>query len=137
MAFLRDRFTEVAVFRVKEQLFIQAGAEERTILLLANGDPHPEGTAPASGPSVPSQTLTTSKVGLSTGDDMRSRPEQGPPSASEACGVLDRLVRADRLASLGSIMNVSIGEVIGAYGHPSGLPDNGRNSASPSGTCGH
>ena len=50
---------------------------------------------------------------LSTGDDMRSRPEQGPPSASEACGVLDRLVRADRLASLGSIMNVSIGEVIG------------------------
>ena len=35
MHLLRERFARLALYRVSEQLFIQAGAEERTVVLLA------------------------------------------------------------------------------------------------------
>lgn len=106
---LARRFTKIHLFRLNEQLFIQAGAQERTVLLLAENRQSPE-VAPGSvhDHSVPSLAELENAIDSLGAADRKESSRPGARSTS-----LDTLRAKGDLCDLGSFAQIDIGEVVG------------------------
>jgi adenine-specific DNA-methyltransferase len=112
---LRQRFSRVLIFRLSEQLFIQAGADERTVVLLADGHL----SNPRGGGRLAEHTVTTlADLELRILDDERER-EADTSNVYEhrddnpADIKLQDLARLGTISALGDVASVAIGEVVG------------------------
>lgn len=112
---LGRRFASVALYRVTEQLFIQAGAEEGTVILLADSYLGPTNNR---GPRVERSVaslkdlhglLSEDHGGGAWGASVNVDPAPGDPASQ----ILHRAMSRGLLSTLGDILTVSIGEVIG------------------------
>jgi hypothetical protein len=109
---IASSFDRIMLFRIRQQLFIQAGAEERTVVLLAEGHRQKRGI----------QSKYTSRS-VATTDELASflnmtgakREQNGAQfeSVAQSRDLLTKLRQTPRMFNLGSIASVKIGEVIG------------------------
>lgn len=115
MELLCRRFARVSTYRISERLFIQAGAEERTVMLLADGY-RPSG-------SVASERLDYSITNLAALDRQIAvdRCPEDSSCASVASNernlpvtsIIDGKIARGDLCSLKAVTAVQIGEVVG------------------------
>lgn len=110
---LAHRFRHCFIFRLNEQLFIQAGAREKTVLLLAE---HRQDCSQAAC-SFPTDRKVASLADLNGAITSLLAAENSPcihhsPSGSAEL-MLDALVRRGNICTLGDAANVAIGEVVG------------------------
>jgi len=104
----RRRFKSVDLFRLNEQLFIQEGAQERAVLLLAEN---------RQAVDCPSSTLRDHAVGslvdLESAVGLLSTEEPSDPSIDSPHAALETLGRQGNLCAVGDVARVNIGEVVG------------------------
>jgi len=105
-------FSHVALFRVSEQLFIQAGAEERTVILLAE-DYRPNGTQNSN--FFERSVLTLVELEQLLNQVAYTGPGQQSNTAarSAAAEAISHARSSGVMLNLGDIARATIGEVIG------------------------
>jgi adenine-specific DNA-methyltransferase len=110
-------FTRVSIYRVSEQLFIQAGAGERTIVLLADGY---LGSHPPAGHSVDKSERSVATLHdldqLLRNNRLNSHAlTPRPPITSDRANhpAVQAALDAGRLCKLGDYASATIGEVVG------------------------
>lgn len=111
---LECRFASLSVYRVTEQLFIQAGAEERTVILLAEG--YSDAAARHcryAEHSVPSLSDLGAMLSLPINPEDEGSPLSHCPPVDKPGEVLRRAMTAGAICTLGDVVDVRIGEVIG------------------------
>lgn len=115
---LQMKFQKLALYRMREQLFIQAGAEERTVILLADGylQNALNNCERIDLPVANIQELDG--ILASTISSKFSVPQTDPILHSDGSGIslLQRGITQNYLCHLGSVMDVKIGEVVGDTG---------------------
>jgi len=107
---LARRFRRVHLFRLNEQLFIQAGAQERTVLVLAESRRAAEGTPGPLYDRTVASLLELEEIIASSGS---AESEPNCVNDSAAASTLNCLLQKGNLCELGSIARISIGEVVG------------------------
>jgi tRNA1(Val) A37 N6-methylase TrmN6 len=114
MEMLQSRFQSLAVYRMREQLFIQAGADERTVILLAEGlrvrtDIH----SPRLEQSVENirelDKYLSKPSSCSVGDHVQPTQIADDSAIPLAQAALER----EQVVHLGDVATVRIGEVVG------------------------
>lgn len=99
------KFADVRIFQVAEQLFVQEGAQERAVVLLADGYE----IEPASTTQIRAvQTLEGLGAGIAE-TTQASRPGED----NALTRILSRLKRNGDVSSMGDSLTVTIGEVVG------------------------
>ena len=109
---IASSFGRIMLFRLRQQLFIQAGAEERTVVLLAEGYRQQRGGQS----KYTSRSVATTDELASFLDQASARREQNHAqfeAVAQALDLLTTLRQKPRMFNLGSIASVKIGEVIG------------------------
>ncbi len=109
---LRRRFERLAIVRLNEQLFLNVGAEERAVIILADGY-DPLGSAAS---AIISIGLDSTSELHRVVEELRCRKEPAfvaPILTATAKSGLDTLKRRGTACPLGEIATVLIGEVIG------------------------
>ena len=115
MDMLRDRFARLMLYRMNEQLFIQAGAEERTVVLLADGYlNNRQIKAKRSVRAVASlDELHRVLESADSGAQLTDKGRANASSVDHADRVLGEATARGALCSLGDKVDVTIGEVVG------------------------
>jgi len=115
MQMLEDRFARLMLYRMNEQLFIQAGAEERTVVLLADRYLNNE--------HIKAQRSECTVASLDELYQFLDSTDSNAQSTNRGTNNFSSVDRADRvlreatargtLCRLGDTVNITIGEVIG------------------------
>jgi hypothetical protein len=112
---LAERFAKLTLYKVNEQLFIQAGAEERTVILLADGYRIGESLdgvyteRSIGGIKELADALRESTLGKISVNSLAARSVVKPPADS----LLRRAISSGDLCEVGSVATIRIGEVTG------------------------
>ncbi len=119
MTLLEDRFAHLSLYRMNEQLFVQIGAEERTVVLLAEGY--------LRGGDIKCNRSEHSAANLRELGELLAGVKSNVRSARIAKAAPSSVERVDRILcqalargairGLGEAVDVSIGEVIGDAGY--------------------
>lgn len=109
---IASSFDRILLFRIRQQLFIQAGAEERTVVLLAEGHRHNRGMQST---YISRSVATTDELEsfLAQSSVEREQNSEQFESVAQALELITKLRETPRMFTLGSIASVKIGEVIG------------------------
>lgn len=116
---LRRRFTQLRLFRLSEQLFIQGGAEERTILLLAEGysvNPHAGCVVEHQSAATIAHLKSILQKTCLTRTSALTGAQPPVSSATTTVGSIAKLTSQGTITTLGDIAKISIGDVLGDTG---------------------
>jgi hypothetical protein len=115
MDMLGGRFARLMVYRMNEQLFIQAGAEERTVVLLADGYLNNKHTKAQRSECAVANLDELCRLLDSTDSNRQSTGKEAAnvSTIEQADRVLREATARGALCRLGDMVGVTIGEVIG------------------------
>ncbi|WPG38515.1 N-6 DNA methylase [Variovorax sp. EBFNA2] len=101
-----EKFRRIRIFQVQQQFFSDSGADERAVIMLAEGFQSSQGSQPLYFSALDIEDLQSSI-------DQKNESSVSPKNFEEANLIVQKLKEAGLCIQLGEVGSVAIGEVIG------------------------